>query len=422
MRMTALLGVLLIAGCHALLPFEGRRSGDSRADLAGDARVDRRKTIDALADRIGCDGGCWPFRPANLAGGPGRPSEKCRSLSLGSATTIDTGACGIAGTECKGRVVVQPGGPALCVLEVGTLTVSGHISVQGPNGLVIVAEGAVQIAGTIDASGHGTSPGPGGGAGGLAVDGKNGTGTDGAGAGRGTHCACGEGMGDDCGGGGGGHATDGGIGGAELGDGTSCASSAAGIAYGLPTLVPLIAGSGGASGHNASNPLSSTPGVGGGGGGAIQISTALSLSLAGAIRAAGAGGTGGMGSGGGGGSGGSVLLEAPIVTGGGLVTVAGGGGSGAGTGDDGDPPEAGGAGADGPDGGQAQGGIGVPSSHGAGGNGGTGQLPPTAGGNGGRGGGGGGAAGRIRVNSASAVLPSALRINGHASAGTLTPP
>ena len=83
--------------------------------------------------------------------------------------------------------------------------------------------------------------------------------------------------------------------------------------YGNALLVPLIGGSGG--GADSGN-----PGLGGGGGGgALLIGSNTKIAVSGLIQSLGGNGRGG-------GSGGAIRLVAPIVTGGGRLSVTGGGG------------------------------------------------------------------------------------------------
>jgi hypothetical protein len=93
-------------------------------------------------------------------------------------------------------------------------------------------------------------------------------------------------------------------------------SSTDGIAYGNRFLLPLLGGSGGGGGAGGGS-------GGGAGGGALFIASSTKIVVNGTIHAA--GGSGGVSfNGGGGGSGGSIRLTAPLITGGGTLTVAGG--------------------------------------------------------------------------------------------------
>jgi hypothetical protein len=261
--------------------------------------------------------------------------------------------------------------------------------------LVFVVDGPVTIDGTFSVAGENGDRftegrgGPGGGAGG---DHSGGAGNDGSGpckgfggdrAGTSSNYAAG-------GGGGGGYAGRGGEGGKGRNP-TGGTESEIGPAGGDPpcgnsALEPLFAGSGGGGGADGTcNAECGWPG--GGGGGAVQISSRVSITVAGGINASGGmgygeTGAGGNGGGGGGGSGGAVLLESPIISILGRISVAGG--------DGGTVDRAGGAGA-------------------------TGDLDGENGdsndGAGQGGGGGGGGAGRVRINSG----------NGASCAGVATP-
>jgi len=418
------------SACSVILPLGGPAGAADSAspDLLADGPGSLDNASDgACACPLGCDdaGACKTFVPSNL---PAFPAPTCAGISFSADGTIDTGTCLVL--FCKGTLVPQSNGPQICRFAVGqfVITQEATVTVSGPNALLVAASAVVKISGTLDASATGRIAGPGGWDGGDIVnDGFGGTGTGGAGPGGGKHCGCRavvDGEGDDCGGGGAGFATAGGTGGSELTTPVCSLVGAGGPTYGNDGVIPLQGGSGGASGHNDSMPSSSPPGVGGGGGGALQIVALTTISLEGKIRAAGGGGGGDYGSGGGGGSGGAVLLEAPLVSGTGKVTVAGGGGGGAGTGTNsaGTLQAKGNPGQDGPDTGQAWGGIGATAADGGGGmGGGGGTKGPTSGLPGDRGGGGGGASGRIRVNNLDGKLPPGMSLNGDATSGALQP-
>ena len=330
-------------------------------------------------------------------------------ISLPSVTgeaSIDTTTCLLTAgaVTTAGTLQKDAKGDTACVFGVSKLQISGSgkVTATGDHPLVFLVKVEVEVNGLLDAGGHKGSPGPGGGKGGVIPAG--GPGVKGSGPGGGEVCACTAVGQDDCGGGGGGHGSAGAAGG---GEGTACTSvSSGGLKNGAAGLVPLIGGSGGASGNQVT--ATREAGDGGGGGGALQISCQGLIKINGSINVGGGGGLGGpmyasnSAGGGGGGSGGAILLEATSFTGGpkGFVAVNGGGGGGGA----GNPYTT--TGGDGNNGGPssqaANGGAAVSANCGAGGAGGTGSMAPKAGGIGvaqqGGGGGGGGAAGRIRFN------------------------
>lgn len=207
-----------------------------------------------------------------------------------------------------------------------TITYARNTTVDKP--VIILAQGAVTIAGTINldgklgnANGFGGLGGPGGfrgGAGGYGFDqtfsGVPGEGPGGGGGGTGSATINLPGAG-----GGGGYGTMGNPGGSGTVGGQS------GARFGTVTLLPLIGGSGGGGGACFTNERG---GAGGGGGGAILIASSTSITLDGTILARGGGGNVGS-AGGGGGSGGGVRIIANAVTGGGNVNVSGGNSAGA---------------------------------------------------------------------------------------------
>ena len=259
------------------------------------------------------------------------------------------------------------------------LAAGAQLRVFGSRALLIAASGTVQIDGGIDSIGPG--------------------------AGSRADATCGGSVGspgtdsNDGGGGGGGGAFQGGGGGGSEGnlDGPARAGGPGGVAIARPT-----GPTGGCDGGRGGRAMS-TSGEGGDGGGAIVIASGASITVGvtGVINVGGSGGRGGGvngGGGGGGGSGGMILVEAPLVSIGGVLAANGGGG---GEGNFGMAGQAGLAAAIAARGGAAQdsgGGDGA-----AGGAGATlGGVTATERRNGG-GGGGGGGVGYIGIRSASAT-------------------
>jgi hypothetical protein len=327
---------------------------------------------------------------------------------ISGEATINTTECtaSMSGVSLQGQLQADASNTVTaCVFGLAGLMMAsgGKLSVEGSRPLVVIVSGDVTVAGVIDVGGHASIPGPGGGAGGKPL--QTGAGQVGAGPGGGKVCGCTArtSYSDDCGGGGGGFGGAGGQGGPQAGAPACPTLALGGSAYGASSLVPLAAGSGGASGDSL--PTAVQPGAGGGGGGALQISAQGTLTINGAIT--GGGGGGGPGTpttstslgGGGGGSGGGILLEAALVNGTGIVAVNGGAGASgwepsgctANAGEDGGPTTS-----------PAKGGQPSCAQCGKGGAGGAGAQAAGAGSAGATtcgGGGGGGAAGRIRLNS-----------------------
>jgi len=281
------------------------------------------------------------------------------------------------------------------------LAFNAQVRVRGNRALVIFASSDVTLQGVLDASAHHDEPGPGGA-------------RPGEGRGAGSSAM----LHDDVSGsgaGGAGHATRGGAGGAATGPGL--AGAAGGATYGTDDVAALEAGSGGGLGGS---PALSAPG--GAGGGAVQIFSARAIHVLdqGAITVGGGGGGADPadpppGPAGAGGSGGSVVLQAAVIDGRGVIAANGGGGGG-GSGE-GQPQSWGEDGVVGTR--PARGGVsigGLPAGS-AGGAGGCGLSPAAAAGEAAwLGGGGGGAAGRIRVLTGGAS-PAELQFSPAASIG-----
>lgn len=172
--------------------------------------------------------------------------------------------------------------------------------------VIWLATGAVQIDGTIDLNGEPGADAASGVTPRVSVPGPGGY-PGGAGSGPGFGNTAGRGFGPGAG---------------NISAGHAFTAFSFGPAYGNALLVPLRGGSGGSGTGN-----SSTPGSGGGaGGGALRIFSSTSIAVNGAITAD--GGNGGAGPGfdddAGGGSGGGIHLIAPIISGTGTLSAAGG--------------------------------------------------------------------------------------------------
>ncbi len=297
-----------------------------------------------------------------------------------SSCTIDTtenlASCGDGSDVLAFKLATQLDGSKVGVYVAHAIKIPAgmKLTVEGTNGIVLVAMDTIEIHGKLLANGLADLPG----AGGFQGVGTN---ADGAGPGAG-------GAGLQAAGSGGGYCGGGGEGAPETGDPTPGGSS-----YGIATITPLVGGSSGGAGD---------PGGPGGGGGAIQLvaGTSISVQPGGVIHVGGGGG----GFGGaatseqeasGGGSGGSILLESAAVNLAGVLAANGGGGGG-GTSTNEPSGHDGTASGDPAPGGNSE--V-SPGGDGAAfllvdGSGGTGSPNNSAGG-------GGGGAGRMRFNSAS---------------------
>jgi hypothetical protein len=301
------------------------------------------------------------------------------TLDIATDTSIDTST----DVPCNG-FAAQSAGPSLCILRYGNITVQAAktLKVTGNRGLILVADGSLDIKGTLDVSADGATNGPGGGT-----------------------LISGGGALQNTGGGGAGFLVPGAAGGTMTMDGGGANGGASVNPVGMQSLI------GGPR-----------PGVsatlikgGGGGGAAMLIACRGSVLVSGTIDAGGGGGNGGtdqmagagvsLTAGGGGGAGGYVILQGLVA-----VNLSGsfysnGGGGGAGASDD----STGASGSDGLRsivaalGGTPTGGAG------AGGNGGSVSSAPSGGGHGTSGtaspGGGGGSPGRFQVYVPFGVTP-----------------
>lgn len=206
--------------------------------------------------------------------------------------------------NCTGGVITQTGGPDICVVRYGTITIEANQTLTGvphngsPNrALAFVSDGPLTIAGTLDVSARSVQSGPGGG------------GTFSGGSWMGTF-----------GGGGAGFKTAGGAGGNATTDGG--------------------AGNGGASSQNPAlfDALIGGASNQGGGGGALTLIScqdSVIVTPTGIVAAGGGGafggsnaGIGGATGGGGGGAGGYVVLQGIGVSVTGAIYANGGGGGG----------------------------------------------------------------------------------------------
>ncbi len=227
-----------------------------------------------------------------------------KAATITGACTIDTTAgtidCLDKLTDYTSQAITQNNvdATAAMVFSLSSLavTASANVTVVGNRPLIIVTEGPISIAGTLQATpasfAQGTSLG-----GGFSA--PSGGSIKGLGPGAGgaplltTHVGAG--------------------GGAYCGKG---GNSTGGVPYGKPEITPLLGGSSGGDGFTG----------GGAGGGGIQLISGESISIAttGVIHV---GGGGAFFGGNGGGSGGAILLEAPTVAVRGTLAANGGAGS-----------------------------------------------------------------------------------------------
>ena len=213
----------------------------------------------------------------------------------------------IADTSCSNSEQERPqitcdvaqtsaGGPEVCILRAASFELGPNhrLELVGSRPVILAVDGDATIAGTIDASARGDTPGAGGNWNCEGSAGSDGTGDNGPFAGS-------------SGGGGGGFRTAGGAGGTADTDNDGAPGGAGGQPRGDGDLSPLL---GGCSGGR---PGDCNQTEGGAAGGAMQITAAGSLIVTGTIVANGGDGatctSGSNGGGAGGGAGGAILLE-----------------------------------------------------------------------------------------------------------------
>src|SRR5690606_21201674 len=73
--------------------------------------------------------------------------------------TLDTKA----DANCNGGILTQTGGPEVCVVRYGTITIGNDVIVSGNRAIAFVADDAVLVQGVLDVSAELTTNGPGGG-------------------------------------------------------------------------------------------------------------------------------------------------------------------------------------------------------------------------------------------------------------------
>lgn len=270
-KMTRRFGVLLAAllgMVHAPLAmaYPSQSDGTDGALVVGAGQT---VTVDLKWAKVGN----WLTTPGGDNGGDARTDgvyDPEQWAVVFKYSTIDIAATGTI------KFLNHPKGAPVVWLAQGNVTISGTVDLNGKPGMADILR---------------ANGGPGGFAGGLRQ-----TGSPEASAGEGP----GGGQTGDCFGAGGGYG--------EVGLG----GNAGGIAYGSPTLLPLIGGSGG-GGYGCGGGKG-----GGGGGGAILIASSgiIRLETGGVISAEGGEAQSGSG---GDGSGGGVRLIADEVSGGGVI-------------------------------------------------------------------------------------------------------
>ena len=210
-------------------------------------------------------------------------------------------------TDSDGRCIPyeQTGGGSACVIIAVNVSLTGAISATGSHALALIAMDTLEVmpnAG-IDVASHSA--------------------TVGAGA-NGSLCTANPGADDPAGIGGGG-----GAGGAFHGAGGSGGSgNALGAAGTGPLGQPRVLRGGCPGSPGGSD--GSTTGLGGNSGGAVYLLAGTSITIDGTVNASGAGAHAATSpaGGAGGGAGGMIALEAPLITGSGIVFALGGGGGG----------------------------------------------------------------------------------------------
>lgn len=416
------LSLAFLAGC-----FGAHRDNPAMGD---DAPTCGDTVCDETPDSVCVDGDTLrTFAPACTDGACSYPSEEIECGTDGCCTdhccgAVPSNAADFGNVEATGLVVAPPDGmfdtdvdcvetsalgkctvvtradlPQACVCRADEITI-GTLKIKGARALVLLAKKQVTVVTKLDVTGSGGIDGPG------AIHQSDESTTTYVGGAGGSFATVGAGIG-------------------------------APAAYGEPSLVPLLGGTGGKLGGLAV--------VGGGGGGALQITAGERIEIQGLINAGGGGGMGGRptyayAGGAGGGAGGGILVEAPTVVVSGVIVANGGGGGGGGGGTVG--ASSGGFGTGGgkgdpmtaSSGGVSDDGHGCPLYGyvygGRGGTGGFGTDPAYTGGANGYdsrcldtafvgGGGGGGGVGRIRINTTTGCQCGGSKISPQPSFGTL---
>lgn len=349
-----------------------RDAGNSTDGAAGD-RPMRDGSGDAVIPPPSCAAGVAGFHPSNVPLSLSLPSN-LPATKLSGTATFDTDALTVSGSVDAGQwntmIVTMSGGyeAAVALFDTFTLANGATLQITGMRPLILIANGALEIDGTIIGVRSVSNGWYGGGPPAPSTAMRAGLCALNVLAGGG-----GAANGSEMGAGGGGYCGKGGAGSALPDGGTS---SPGGTPYGTATLIPLAGGASGGSSNGSD--------ITNHGGGAIELvsGSLLTIGDTGIINLGGGGTDPGYGVGGG--SGGGILLESPAVVVRGILAVNGGSGSAAGNGGSqpGQPslqPAAGG------------GGVAGNGSVGTGINGGDAVLQSVLAG-------GGGGAGRIRIN------------------------
>jgi hypothetical protein len=268
----------------------------------------------------------FDYTPTNVTASAYTGDVPKAATTVNCNLTYTTPGTAGASTWCGGTgpfvvsQVTQTGGPNVDVLVFNGLTIASGatLTLRGTHPVILIVYGNVTIAGTIDASASGTTPG--------------------AGGNDSSHCGTAPQDSQDAqwgGGGGGGRAVAGGKG--NQGNTATSSFDNGGTASGNSNASPLLGGCSGEIGGNLCNGTNcqqcltagnncEPPGAGGGG---VQVSAAGTVSVTGKILSSGSAGTSGGTSqigGGGGGSAGDIVLEGTSVTAGGTLAANGGSG------------------------------------------------------------------------------------------------
>jgi hypothetical protein len=243
--------------------------------------------------RLGLLAGClllplWAHAAAFSSGSTGADGE----FSPTASQTIDVPASGVFNytnvTIPEGvtiRYNKNRGNTPVVILASGAVTIAGAIDVGGGNALA--GCDGVTSTGNPGVGGPGGYDGGFGGINAVDRNGSNGQGPGGGAGGRATHCA-----GYSDGGGGAGNLVAGSNSLCQKAYGTAYGGATGGPAYGSVWLTPLLGGSGGGGGQGAKGSAGYFGTGGGGGGGSLMIVASGKVTLTGHISAV--GGNGGL--------------------------------------------------------------------------------------------------------------------------------
>ena len=148
------------ARCNECVPDTAECTGSEVQTCGADGLVAATESCMLACAEPGGTAHCTHIVPAFLP-------TVCDALATAPTLVIPSGQQNVIDTDnaatCNGGIVGQAGGPEICVVRYGTISVEGPLEVVGRRAIAFVADGSLDVDNGIDISARGRASGPGGG-------------------------------------------------------------------------------------------------------------------------------------------------------------------------------------------------------------------------------------------------------------------